>query len=272
MTTPLNTLEGRILIVDDDVSVASLLEGILRSEGYANITSTTNPCEVAALHRQHRYDLILLDVGMPSLDGFGVLDELKAIDPHDYLPVIVMTGQSGHRLQALQAGVQAVVVKPFEIAEVRARVRNMLEVRLLRTLNADCNAALVTAVEALDVSREVIRLQRATRPPDEHLLPDGIVVEIDAVVRPLVPSFLLGRRHDVTTLTAALLGLDFPGIATLSHGIAETGRSFGFDGLTQVGRAIERAAEQGDEDAIRRGIAQLSHYLDHVQLVDDVVE
>ncbi len=267
MTTAINILAGRILIVDDDEAVVSLMEGILRSEGYADITSTTNPREVQALYQQHRYDLILLDVNMPFLDGFGVIDGLKAIDPHDYLPVILMTGESGHRLRALQAGVQAVIVKPFEIAEVRARVRNMLEVRLLRTLNDDCNAALVTAVQALDVGREEVRLQSAARMLDDNTWP---VVQIDPVVRPLVSAFLLSRRQDVTKLTAALTAHDYHTIARLALEIVETGRSYGFDGITQVAGALDVGAGRRDDDTIRLGIDQLSRYLDRVRVVDHV--
>lgn len=256
MTRPTETLGARILIADDNPSVASLLEGILRSEGYSNITLTADPGEVTTLHRQHRYDLILLDVSLPPFDGFAVIDALKEIDPLDYLPVILMTEGSGHRLQALQAGVQAVIVKPFEIAEVRARVRNMLEVRLLRTANDECNAALATAEQALDLGRGE--------------MPDSIVVGIDAAVRPLVSSYLRSRRDDVTRLTTALAGLDFHATATLSHDMVETGRSYGFDGLTQVARVIEGAAARGDAEAVRLGIVQVSRYLDRVRLVDDV--
>lgn len=256
MTTPIETRQARILIVDDDTQVASLLEGILRSEGYSNLTAITDPREVATLHQQHPYDLILLDVGMPSLNGFGVIDALKGIAPDDYLPVILVTGESGHRLRALQAGVQDVMVKPFEIAEVRARVRNMLEVRLLRTMNDECHAELATAKQALVADR------------DEW--PDAIEVGVDTVVRPLVASFLGSRHHDVATLTAALTALDFETITRVSHGLVETGRSYGFEGLTKIGRAVKRSAKRRDAEAIRLGIDQLSTYLSRVRLVGSV--
>jgi len=75
--------------------------------------------------------LILLDLLMPGMDGFQVMEGLKEIEPDGYLPVLVITAQPGHKLRALQAGAKDFISKPFELAEVLARVHNMLEVRLL---------------------------------------------------------------------------------------------------------------------------------------------
>jgi putative two-component system response regulator len=104
---------------------------MLASAGYTSVSSTTNSLEVCDLHRQHRYDLILLDLMMPGMDGFQVMEGLKEIEPDGNLPVIVITAQPGHKLRALQSGAKDFISKPFELAEVLARVRNMLEVRLL---------------------------------------------------------------------------------------------------------------------------------------------
>lgn len=124
-------LNASILIVDDkDVNV-QLLEQMLSDAGYTHTTSTMDPYEVCALYRQNRYDLILLDLQMPGMDGFQVLEGLKAIEPEGYLPVLVITAQPGHKLQALQAGAKDFVSKPFDLVEVQTRIHNMLEVRLL---------------------------------------------------------------------------------------------------------------------------------------------
>ncbi len=124
-------LNASILIVDDLDANVRLLARILTSAGYTSIASTMNPLEVCELHREHRYDLILLDLLMPGMDGFQVMGGLKAIEPDGYLPVIVITAQPGHKLRALQAGAKDFISKPFELPEVLARVHNMLEVRLL---------------------------------------------------------------------------------------------------------------------------------------------
>ncbi len=124
-------LNARILIVDDQKANVSLLEQLLAGAGYTCVAATMNPQEVCALHRKHRYDLILLDLQMPGMDGFQVLEGLKTNEADAYPPVIVLTAQPGHKLRALQAGAKDFISKPFDLVEVRTRIRNMLEVRLL---------------------------------------------------------------------------------------------------------------------------------------------
>jgi len=126
-----DVLAGKLLIVDDQAANVLLLERMLGGAGYSSIASTTDPAEVCALHLKNRYDLILLDLQMPGMDGFQVMEALTAIEPEGYLPVLVITAQPGHKLRALQAGAKDFISKPFELPEVLARVRNMLEVRLL---------------------------------------------------------------------------------------------------------------------------------------------
>ena len=140
-------LNAGLLIVDDQEANVSLLEQLLREAGYAAVASTMNPHEVWALHRKNRYDLILLDLQMPGMDGFQVIEALKTNDADAYLPVLVITAQPGHKLRALQAGVRDFISKPFELVEVKTRVRNMLEVRLLYKELENYNAALERAVE-----------------------------------------------------------------------------------------------------------------------------
>jgi PAS domain S-box-containing protein len=130
ITAP-DTLNAHILIVDDQAANVSLLEEMLRQAGYSRITSTMNPQEVCALHRKNRYDLILLDLQMPGMDGFQVIEALKTNEQDAYLPVLVITAQPGHKMRALQAGVRDFISKPFDLVEARMRIRNMLEVRLL---------------------------------------------------------------------------------------------------------------------------------------------
>jgi PAS domain S-box-containing protein len=120
-----------ILIVDDQESNVSLLEHILHDAGYSCVTSTMDPFEVCVLHRKNRYDLILLDLQMPLMDGFEVMEGLKTIDANGYLPILVITAQPGHKLRALQAGAKDFISKPFDLVEVKTRIHNMLEVRLL---------------------------------------------------------------------------------------------------------------------------------------------
>jgi len=140
-------LDASLLIVDDQESNVALLEEMLRNAGYSRVASTMDPHEVCALHRKNSYDLILLDLQMPGMDGFQVMEALKTNDKDGYLPVLVITAQPGHKLRALQAGARDFVSKPFDLLEVKTRIRNMLEVRLLYKRLANYNAELERVVE-----------------------------------------------------------------------------------------------------------------------------
>jgi PAS domain S-box-containing protein len=124
-------LNASILIVDDQETNAQLLGEMLRDAGYTCIASTTDPYQACTLHQKNRYDLILLDLQMPGMDGFEVIEGLKDIEKEGYLPVLVTTAQPGHKLRALAAGAKDFISKPFDLVEVQTRIHNMLEVRLL---------------------------------------------------------------------------------------------------------------------------------------------
>jgi len=131
MNLDIDILAARILIVDDQAANVKLLEQLLHEAGYSQVSSTMQPETVCTLHRKNPYDLILLDLQMPVMDGFAVMEGLKTNPSDDYLPVIVLTAQPGHKLRALQAGAKDFISKPFDLVEVKTRIHNMLEVRLL---------------------------------------------------------------------------------------------------------------------------------------------
>ena len=99
-------LGASVLIVDDQEANVRLLEQTLHDAGYTSVASTMDPHVVCALHRKNRYDLILLDLQMPGMDGFQVMEGLKGLGTDDYLPVLALTAQPVHKLRALQAGAQ----------------------------------------------------------------------------------------------------------------------------------------------------------------------
>ena len=131
MLSPTELLQAKILIVDDQMTNVSLLEKFLSNIGYENLISTLDPTHVCALHQQHHFDLILLDLHMPVMDGFQVMEALKEVEPDSYTPVLVITAQPSEKIRALQAGAKDFVSKPFELVELQTRIANMLEVRLL---------------------------------------------------------------------------------------------------------------------------------------------
>jgi two-component system cell cycle response regulator len=135
-------LDASILIVDDQHANVQLLEEMLRDIGYRCVTSTMDPHTVCALHRANHYDLILLDLQMPGMDGFQVMEGLKEIEADGYLPILAITAQPGHKLRALAAGAKDFIAKPFDLMEAKARIHNMLEVRLLYKQLEDYGRAL----------------------------------------------------------------------------------------------------------------------------------
>jgi CheY-like chemotaxis protein len=148
MTIEQEILDASILIVDDQAANVSLLTRLLAQAGYTRVAATLDPAEVVALHRQNAYDLILLDLQMPGIDGFGVMAGLKVNTAEGYLPVIVLTAQPGHKLRALEAGARDFISKPFDLVEATTRIRNMLEVRLLYRQLAAHNQELERLVQA----------------------------------------------------------------------------------------------------------------------------
>ena len=124
-------LNAGILIVDDQAANVLLLEQMLRGSGYRSVTSTMDPHTVCELHRANHYDLILLDLQMPGMDGFEVMEGLQEIESDGYVPILVVSAQPGYKLQALSSGAKDFISKPFDLREVKTRIYNMLEVRLL---------------------------------------------------------------------------------------------------------------------------------------------
>jgi len=147
MVSSADILNAHILIVDDQEANVLLLERMLSSAGYARITSTRDPQAVCALHSDNHYDLILLDLQMPGMDGFQVMEGLKATETGGYLPVLVITAQPAHKLRALEAGAKDFISKPFDLVEVKTRIHNMLEVRLLYKKIENYNKALEQTVQ-----------------------------------------------------------------------------------------------------------------------------
>jgi diguanylate cyclase (GGDEF)-like protein/PAS domain S-box-containing protein len=130
MISPSDLRRSRILVVDDEPVNVQLLEFLLKTTGYEHVSSTTDPRQVPSLHLQNRYDLIILDLQMPHMDGFQVMEALKPMEQESWLPVLVVTAEPDKKLAALEAGARDFIGKPFDTVEVLTRIRNLLEVRL----------------------------------------------------------------------------------------------------------------------------------------------
>jgi putative two-component system response regulator len=123
-----------ILAVDDEEQNLLLFEQILQHAGYRNIVLNNDPRETLILYERHLPDIVLLDINMPFLNGFELLELLKSQVGDDLAPVLVMTAQTqkDYCEKALELGASDFVFKPFSIREVSARVNNLVEISLFR--------------------------------------------------------------------------------------------------------------------------------------------
>lgn len=137
---------AKILIVDDQDVNLRLLEHLLGSGGYSAISSTLDARAVAGLHQRHQFDLIILDLVMPGMSGYDVMDALRPLELEGYLPVLVIAADPDAKLAALEAGARDFISKPFDALEVLTRIRNMLEVRLLHRAARHYNTLLERTV------------------------------------------------------------------------------------------------------------------------------
>lgn len=198
-------LNASILIVDDQEANVMLLELMLRNEGYTNITTTQDPRQVAGLHAEQQFDLILLDLQMPEMDGFEVMEALKKDEAASYLPVLVLTAQPAHKLRALQAGAKDFVSKPFDFVEIQTRIRNMLEVRLLyRKLN-DYNHVLEQKVleRTAELRESTERFQRFTELSSDWYWEQDANGELTQFSGPVKEMLGIGQNTTVEELEAA---------------------------------------------------------------------
>jgi adenylate cyclase len=179
---------AKILIVDDQEANVILLDRMLRGAGFASIASTTYPKEVCELHRKNRFDLILLDLLMPGMDGYQVMEGLKEIEKDGYLPVLVITADPEHKLRALKGGAKDFVSKPLDLAEVLTRVYNMVEVRLLH-------------LETRKLYEQVVAEQKVSEGLLLNVLPRSVAERLKAD-----PGIIADSFPDVTVLFADIVG------------------------------------------------------------------
>jgi len=168
--------EPRLLLVDDEAVNLRLLEATLGHEGYRNLVLESDPLQVLARYREAPVDLIVLDLNMPRLDGFGVMAQIRALQDPLQPPILVLTAQRSreHVVRALAAGARDFVSKPFDREELLMRVRNLLDAHLAHRLLHERQAVLEEMVaqrtRALHASRRQLleKLGRAAEFRDEE--------------------------------------------------------------------------------------------------------
>lgn len=153
-------LHAKILVVDDEPAIVMMLEDLLNAAGFTTVRSTTDARQVVAVYQEWQPDLILLDIHMHPLDGLEVMAQLRPVE-QDYLPILVLTGDTTQamRQRALAVGAKDFLNKPFDPIEALTRIRNMLEVRLLRNALRDHNMLLEAKVRERTQELQQTRLE-----------------------------------------------------------------------------------------------------------------
>ncbi|HEU4845400.1 MAG TPA: diguanylate cyclase [Burkholderiaceae bacterium] len=216
-------LNAKILVVDDCADNIDLMQEILRDAGYLDVTSTMLPEQVCPLHRQHCYDLILLDLQMPGMNGFQVMKGLKEIEQGGYLPVLALTAQPSFKIAALEAGARDFISKPFDLLEVHKRIHNMLEVRLLYKELAQYSKQ----------QQELALHDPLTGLPNRRLLEDRIATVLQHAM----------RQHT----KAAVMYLDLDGFKDIND---TYGHAYGDEILKLVARRLTGCSRK--EDTVAR--------------------
>lgn len=223
MIHPDDLHKAQILVVDDCPVNTEILVEMLHTEGYGNVSVSFDADQVCALHARNHYDLILLDMHMPGIDGIEVMRRLKAIEQDAYLPVLAITGDESYKHAALHAGARDFVTKPYDLLEMTMRIHNMLEVRLLYK----------TVAEQGRVQKEMALHDPLTSLPNRRLLMDRIEKAMQHATR--------------TRQLIALMYIDLDGFKEVNDA---HGHHCGDELLRIVGTRLRNAARR--EDTVAR--------------------
>ncbi len=154
-------LEAKLLIVDDNPVNIRLLEEMVRQAGYKSVRSIDDSRLVEEVYLSYKPDLVLLDIIMPHLDGFQVMQQLAEIEQNSYLPVMVITAQNDQKtcIKSLEMGAQDFLTKPFDRLEVSTKIRNMVRIRLLHNEVKNQNIVLEDKVQQRTRELQETRLE-----------------------------------------------------------------------------------------------------------------
>lgn len=156
----------RILVVDDNPSNVLLIERLLEYSGFEHVRALNDPTEVLGTCQEWEPDLIILDLHMPKMNGYQVMEQLQQHrEPDDFLPILVFTADvtSEAKRKALEAGAADFLTKPGDATEIRLRVRNFLKMRLLHQRLSEQKRILEDRVRERTVDLENMHLEVVER-------------------------------------------------------------------------------------------------------------
>jgi PAS domain S-box-containing protein len=235
---PLSALS--ILLVEDSADNRMITLAYLRDTPYCVEIAENGAIALEKFTAGH-YDLVLMDRQMPVMDGLTAARAIRAWEQANQrpaVPIIALTAAAlkGDREQCMVAGCTAYLTKPIK------------------------QEVLLQAIKELAVIAPPSSARESSRK-------DTILVRANPKFADLIPGFLQNRRQDVTTILNALDRGDFEIVESLGHCMKGAGGSYGFQVITNIGAALERAAESVDADVSRKWVGELSRYLDRVEVV-----
>jgi diguanylate cyclase (GGDEF)-like protein len=234
---------AHILVVDDCPDNTELLVEMLHTEGYTRVSSLMDSSQVCAMHARHDYDLILLDMHMPGMNGLEVMKGLKEIEKNGYPPVLAITGDQRYKIAALEAGARDFVAKPYDFVEFAMRIRNMLEVRVLYK----------TVAEQRRLQEEMALHDALTGLPNRRLLNDRIEKAM--------------QHADRTHQLMALLYIDLDGFKEAND---QHGHQCG-DALLKMVASRLRVATRAEDTVARIGGDEFIILLSDITALEDAV-
>jgi two-component system, cell cycle response regulator len=234
---------AKILIVDDSPDNIYLLSETLRMAGYSRVSWVSDSTKVCAMHASEDYDLILLDMHMPGLNGIEVMAGLKEIEKNAYLPVLAITGDRRYKITALEAGARDFIAKPYDLLELKMRIRNLLEVRLLYKAIA----------EQSRIQKEMALHDALTGLPNRRLLTDRIETTMQ-----------YAQRHGEVI---ALMYMDLDGFKEIND---RHGHQCGDELLCMVANRL-RKSMRSEDTAARMGGDEFVMLLVDIANAEDVV-
>jgi PAS domain S-box-containing protein len=233
----------QILLVEDSPDNRTITVAYLQDMPY-RVEIAENGAVAYEKFIAGHYDLVLMDRQMPVMDGLSATRAIRAWEQANQrppTPIIALTAAAlkGDREKCIAAGCTSYLTKPIK-----------QEVLL----------------QAIMEIKEHSAVQPASWRP-ASIAPEPILIRANPRFADLIPGFLLNRRQDVIAILHALDRDDFKTVESLGHGMKGAGGSWGFQGITEIGAALEHAAERADDDGSRKWVGELSRYLDRVEIV-----
>ncbi len=230
----------RILLVEDHPDNRTITLAYLQDTPY-HVEIAENGAIACEMFIAGNYDLVLMDRQMPVMDGLTATRAIRAWEQTNHrtpTPIIALTAAAlkGDREKCVAAGCTAYLTKP-----IRQEV-------LLQAIQEHSLGASLSSIEGGSAK-------------------GAILVRTNSKFADRMPAFLQSRRQDVVTMLAALDRGDFETVEFLGHGMSGSGGMLGFQAITDIGAALERAATGNDNNASRRWVGELSQYLDRVELI-----